>query len=181
MTARFRRRGGKTIARFTEAEAGVLRQVVGEVVELLGGPEAAKEDPFSGLGLGAEPTAPEDPVLARLLPDGYREDPEAAMELRRLTESSLRGEKVRNARVVLGMLPAAGGTVTLDDDEVVDVWLKALNDVRLALGTQLEVSEEMDLAEEVEADPDSARAYSLVVYDWLGWLQDTLVRCVSVE
>lgn len=177
MTARFRRRGGKPTARFTEAEAGILRQVVAEVVELLGGPDAAKEDPFSGLG--AEPMAPEDPVLARLLPDGYREDPEAAKELRRLTESSLRGEKVRNARVVLGMLPASGGTVTLDDDEVSDVWLRALNDVRLALGTRLDVSEEMDLIEEVEADPDSERAYSLVVYDWLGWLQDTLVRCVS--
>ncbi len=177
MTARFRRRAGKPTARFTEAEAGILRQVVGEVMDLLGGPAAAREDPFSGLG--AEPVAPEDPVLARLLPDGYRDDPEAAMELRRLTESSLRGEKVRNARVVLGMLPAAGGTVTLDDDEVTGVWLRTLNDVRLALGTRLEVSEEMDLAEEVEADPDSARAYSLVIYDWLGWLQDTLVRCVS--
>ncbi len=179
MTARFRRRGGKPTARFTEAEAGILRQVVGEVVEILGGPDAAKEGPFSGLGL--QPTVPKDPVLARLLPDGYREDPEAAMELRRLTESSLRGEKVRNARVVLGMLPAAGGTVTLDDDEVTGVWLRALNDVRLALGTRLEVSEEMELADEVEADPGSARAYSLIVYDWLGWLQDTLVSCVLVE
>lgn len=178
MTARFRRRSGKVVARFTEAEAGVLRQVVGEVVDLLGGPAAGKDDPFSGLG--AEPAAPEDPVLARLLPDGYREDPEAARELRRLTEGTLRGEKVRNARVVLGMLPAAGGTVALDDDEVIDVWLRALNDVRLALGTRLGVSEEMDLAAEVESDPDSSRAYSLVVYDWLGYLQDTLVRCASV-
>jgi len=177
VTARFRRRGGRITARFTAAEAGVLRQVVGEVVELLGGSQAGQEDPFSGLG--AEPVPPEDPVLARLLPDGYREDPEAAKELRRLTESSLRAEKVRNARVILGMLPAVGGTVTLDDDEVVDVWLRALNDVRLALGTRLAVGEEMDLAAEVEAGPGSPRSYSLVVYDWLGWLQDTLVGCAS--
>lgn len=178
MTARFRRRGRNITARFTAAEAGVLRQVVGEVVELLGGEQAGQEDLFTGLG--AQPTPPADPVLARLLPDGYREDPDAAKELRRLTEPALRGEKVRNARVVLATLPAGAGTVTLTDDNDVEVWLRALNDVRLALGTRLEVSEELDLAAEVEADPDSPRAYSLVVYDWLGWLQDTLVRCASV-
>ncbi|MGB9376283.1 MAG: DUF2017 domain-containing protein [Mycobacteriales bacterium] len=178
MTARFRRRAGKATARFSAAEARVLRQVVAEVVEVLGGAEAGKDGPFSGLG--TEPTLPEDPVLARLLPDGYREDPDAARELRRLTETSLRGEKVRNARVVLAMVPESGGAVTLEDEEVLDVWLRALNDVRLALGTRLGVSEEMVLDDEIEAEPDSPRAYSLAVYDWLGWLQDTLVHCATV-
>ena len=178
MTARFRRRGGTVTARFTAAEAGVLRQVVSEVLELLGGPEAGTDDPLGGLG--AAPKRPDDPVLARLLPDGYRDDPEAADELRRLTESSLRAEKVRNACAVLDTLPEGGGVVRLDDDESVEMWLRAINDVRLALGTRLEVTEEMDLAEEIEADPDSARSYSLMVYDWLGWLQETLIRSYPV-
>ena len=32
-------------------------------------------------------------MLARLLPDGYRDDPEAAGEFRRYTESALRSAK----------------------------------------------------------------------------------------
>jgi hypothetical protein len=164
-------------ARFTAGEADVLRQMVRDVLDLLGGPAAGTEEPLGTLC--TVPGVPADPVLARLLPDGYRDDPQAADELRWLTESSLRAEKVRNAQAVLEALPAAGGAVTLADDEAVQAWLRALNDVRLALGTRLEVSEEMDLSAEVAAEPDSARSYALMVYDWLGWLQETLVCTVS--
>ena len=171
MTARFRRRGAVVTARFTADEAAVLRQVVGEVLGLLGGPSAAVDDPLAGLD--AAPDRPTDPVLARLFPDGYSGDPEAAGELRRLTESSLRAEKVRNAQAVMTALPETGGAVRLPDEEKVDAWLRALNDVRLALGTRLGVSEDMAL-------PAGPAPYALVVYDWLGWLQETLVRSASV-
>lgn len=202
MTARFRRRAGGVSVRFTAEEAGLLRQLVGEVVELLGGPDAGTDDPLDLLGAGTDDPlggpsagtddlpgglgrpgrpAPTDPVLTRLLPDGYRDDPEAAGELRRLTEPSLRAEKVRNAQAVLDALPARGGSLTLAGDEAALAWLRALNDVRLALGTRLEVTEEMDLAAEVAADPDSERSYALIVYDWLGWLQETLIRSVSAD
>jgi len=146
-------------------------------VDLLGGPQAGTDDPLAGMG--TEPGSPADPALARLLPDGYRDDPAAAGELRRLTESSLRAEKVRNAQAVLDALPAGGGNVVLAGPDAADVWLRALNDVRLALGTRLQVTEELDLAAEIEADPDSPRSYALAVYDWLGWLQETLIQAVS--
>ena len=50
------------------------------------------------------------PVLARLLPDAYRDDTEAAGEFRRFTEQDLRSGKVAAARTVLDTLPprAAG-------------------------------------------------------------------------
>ncbi|MDP9239463.1 MAG: DUF2017 domain-containing protein [Actinomycetota bacterium] len=178
MTARFRRRGGAVVARFTAQEADVLRQMVGEVLELLGGPEAGTDDPLGGLGTA--PVLPADPALARLLPDGYRDDPAAAGELRRLTESSLRADKVRNAQVLLDALPEAGGTVTLSGEEAQQAWLRALNDVRLALGTRLNVTEDLDLGAEVAADPDSTWSYALLVYDWMGWLQETLIRSVPL-
>ncbi|MEP6698057.1 MAG: DUF2017 domain-containing protein [Pseudonocardiales bacterium] len=178
MTARFRRRGRAATARFTAAEAEVLRQVVGEIVDLMGGPDAGTDDPLAGLGTA--PQVPDDPALARLLPDGYRDDPPAAGELRRLTESSLRADKVRNAQALLAALPAGGGSVTLRGDDEQQAWLRALNDVRLALGTRLDVTEELDAAAEVAADPGSARSYALVVYDWLGWLQETLIRSVPL-
>ena len=56
---------------------------------------------------------PEDPVLARLLPDAYRDDPEAAGEFRRYTEQDLRSGKVAAAQTVLATLPAKGGQVRL--------------------------------------------------------------------
>jgi hypothetical protein len=146
-------------ARFTAGEADMLRQIVRDVLDLLGGPAAGTEDPLAGLGTA--PETPSDPALARLLPDGYRDDPQAAGELRRLTELSLRAEKVRNAQAVLDTLPATGGSVTLAGDEAAQAWLRALNDVRLALGTRLEVTEEVDLSAEVAADPDSARSNAL--------------------
>ncbi len=155
MTARFRRRGGVVTARFTSDEAAVLRQVAGEVLELLADPGEATTDP----------------VLARLFPDGYRDDSEAAAELRRLTESSLRAGKVANAEALLAGLPEGGGLVRLADDDAVDAWLRAINDVRLTLGTRLGVTEERVIA---DSEP-----YALVVYDWLGWLQETLVKSAS--
>ncbi|HYT09628.1 MAG TPA: DUF2017 domain-containing protein [Mycobacteriales bacterium] len=114
---------------------------------------------------------PDDPALARLLPDGYRDDPDAAGEFRRLTESSLRREKVAAAERMLAALPADGpGEVRLDA-AATETWLGTLNDVRLALGTRLDVTEEM-----VEPDPDDPDAPAYVVYLWLTELQGVLVE-----
>jgi hypothetical protein len=117
----------------------------------------------------AEP--PEDPALARLLPDAYRDDAEASGEFRRLTESSLRREKVAAAERMLAALPADGpGEVRLDP-ETTETWLATLNDVRLALGTRLEVTEEMK-----EPDPEDPDAPAYVVYLWLTELQGVLIE-----
>ena len=199
MTARFRRRGGSVVARFTVAEAGVLERVVQETVLLLGGEvsagggrgepggsdaaeadDAAAADPFGDLADldRPPPEPPDDPALARLLPDGYRDDPQAAAELRRLTEASLRAAKIGQARRLLDDLPAGGGAVSLDE-EAANAWLGALNDVRLALGTRLEITEDTDIEAVVRADPNGEDAYRFAIYDWLTFLQDTLVLALS--
>jgi Domain of unknown function (DUF2017) len=191
-TAGFRRTRGGVSARFTAAQAVIVRSLVSQVAELVGGDAVDRPDappgplpPGGGPAelAGVEPfefggpaTAPDDPVLARLLPDGYREDPAAAGEFRQYTEPALRAGKVAAARTVLGTLPAGGGRVRLAGEDAQD-WLRALNDVRLAIGTVLGITEDYE-DELSQADSTSARAAYLEVYHWLGYLQDSLVRAL---
>ncbi|MGH3387213.1 MAG: DUF2017 domain-containing protein, partial [Nocardioidaceae bacterium] len=138
--------------------------------------------------------APEDPVLARLLPDAYREDVEAAGEFRRFTERGLRDQKASNGLVVLETLRAAGlpdevadaesesvpgDTVEVDlSHDAVQAWLRSLTDVRLALATRLGVEDD-DEDEWAALDEDDPRSYLHDVYDWLGYVQESLVRAAS--
>jgi hypothetical protein len=191
-TAGFRRTRDGVSARFAAAQAVIIRNLVSQVAELVSGdaldqpgtppgPRPATSDPAELAGvepfeLGGPVTAPDDPVLARLLPDGYRDDPVAAGEFRQYTEPDLRAGKVAAARTVLRTLPASGGRVRLAGEDAQD-WLRALNDVRLAIGTVLGVTE--DYPDELPgADPADPRPAYLGVYHWLGYLQDSLVRAL---
>jgi len=139
-------------------------------------PEPSLEEMAAMLGAAGPTSPPEDPVLARLLPDAYRDDPDAAGEFRRYTEQGLRSGKVAAAQTVLDTLPAKGGPVRLGPEDA-QAWLRAINDVRLAIGTLLGITE--DYEDELEqaswADPRSAY---LEVYHWLGYVQDSLVRAL---
>jgi len=125
----------------------------------------------------APPDAPADPVLARLLPDAYQDDDEAAGEFRKYTESSLREAKKYFAQTLLDTVPPKGGRVKLTADQARD-WLRALNDVRLMFGVRLEVTEDFDeqLASLDQKDP---RLAAFEVYGWLGAVQDSLVRAIA--
>ena len=190
---RARRKGGVT-ASFAESQAGIIRALVSQVEELLEdpaglgaapdpdpdpdpGPGGLTDDDLAALLRSTGPaTPPDDPVLARLLPDGYREDTEAAGEFRRFTEEDLRSGKVAAARTVLDTLPEQGGKIELSEQDA-QIWLRALNDVRLALGVRLEITE--DIADRSQdLDPADPRSAYLWVYDWLTYLQETLVRAL---
>ena len=121
-------------------------------------------------------TPPDDPVLARLLPDAYADDAEAAGDFRRFTEQELRNGKAAAARTVLATLPEDGGRVRLSEEEA-QVWLRALNDVRLALGVRLSITEDFE-ARLQDLDPADPRSAYMWVYDWLTFLQETLVRAL---
>jgi Domain of unknown function (DUF2017) len=200
-TGAFRRTRGRVSARFTASQAVILRNLVSQVAELMGdavadpaatdpaatdpgvGPPGRGEQPLSEgdldamLGFTGPASPPDDPVLARLLPDAYRDDPDAAGEFRRYTEQGLRSGKVAAAQTVLATLPAEGGQVRLEPEDA-QAWLRALNDVRLAIGTVLGITEdyEDELQQASWADPRSAY---LEVYHWLGYVQDSLVRALS--
>jgi Domain of unknown function (DUF2017) len=124
-----------------------------------------------------KPETPEDPVLARLLPDGYRDDPDASQEFRKYTEPSLRSAKQQAAQEMLDTLPEAGGKIQLTHDQA-QAWLKALNDVRLALGVRLDVTEEFEEQwSRLAADDPQWAAYE--VYAWLGAVQESLVQALA--
>ena len=170
-------RGAKArlVGTFDAQEAAVLRGLLDEVRQMLA--ERSADTPADELAVltgslrTGPSTRPNDRVLARLLPDFTTEDADLAAGLRSLHEPELIEAKDRAAADVLAGLPAGGGRVELTPAQG-DVWLAALNDVRLALGTALDVSEDMP----DDIDPDDPRAAHLGIYHWLTFVQDGLVQ-----
>jgi Domain of unknown function (DUF2017) len=192
----FRASSSGATARFGAAQATIIRDLVGQIAELIDdagtltgsqagagetgwpaeGP-AGPDDLAKMIGVTDNTALPDDPVLARLLPDAYRDDPEASGEFRRYTEQGLRSGKIAAARTVLATLPPKGGRVRLSEPEA-QAWLRALNDVRLALGVHLEVTDDFDERAD-EIGPDDPRSAYVEVYHWLAFLQESLVRALS--
>jgi hypothetical protein len=160
----FVRRGRRCVARFAPGEAAVLHQVIAEVVALL-------SDGFDRA----------DPVVERLFPDVYRDDPAAAAELRRYTEDDLKTAKLEQAESMLAQLPSGGGEVRLDDEQA-EAWLRALTDARLALGLRLDITDDTDIVAELDEavlrDPTSPRVSQLTVYEFLTILQESLLAAL---
>jgi hypothetical protein len=190
--AGFRATAAGVTAKFARPEAAIVRDLVEQVVELVElDPPASKaseaSDPrtdelaalvgMPDLDGGPAPEFPDDPVLARLLPDGYRDNPDAAMEFRRFTESGLRSAKVAAAQTVLETLPPAGGRIKLSGEQA-EAWLRSLNDVRLALGVRLGVTDDFDGLNEDIASEDPRSAY-FTVYQWLAYLQESLLSALT--
>lgn len=216
---RFRRiAGGALVATFDADEAGVLRDLAGEIAVLL-----------TPVAEGADPDLT-DPAVARLLPSGYHEDEEAAAEFRRFTADGLSQRKIANARAVVDALqvpvPDADGatgataprrrlfpgpgihdvTVRLDE-AAAQAWMRSLADIRLALAARLgierEEPEELDALDhegfdvedfgggsefdgdpDDDADPEGSRGADRseavrAVYDWLAFVQDSLISALD--
>jgi hypothetical protein len=111
---------------------------------------------------------PDDPALRRLRPSAYEDDPEAEDEYRRLMD----GELQEGRRDALRLLADTASRDRLTAEEL-DAWLRALTDLRLALGTRLDVTEEIYSHEIDQRDP---RAYELAVFAYLSWLQEQAVE-----
>jgi len=160
-------------------------------------PHEATGDPFEDLvarlGLprlgdpgkeaaGVAPPAPRDPALDRLLPSAHRDDPELSAEFRRLTEHGLREGKAANlATAISALLAADGDKVRLDQDQA-QAMVVALTDVRLLLGERLGLRTDEDadaLQHRVEtADEDDPQLYLASYYDFMTWLQESLIQAL---
>ena len=114
---------------------------------------------------------PDDPSLRRLRPRAYEDDEEGEREFRALTGSELGARRLDNLRV----LDETAGRERLDAAEL-EVWLAALNDLRLALGTRLDVQEDVFAG---GFDPRDPNAYGLAAYAFLTWLQEAAVEAAS--
>ncbi|MCR2818889.1 DUF2017 domain-containing protein [Microbacterium sp. zg.Y1090] len=156
----------------TMIEGAHLADLVSQLLELL-------DDGFAHSG------DLDDPALARLVPDAYRDDPDAAREFRELTASDLLGRRRDDARAVLQHLSSAG--VPLDTDGVspgaltdtvglplsadgVRAWLRILNALRLVLASRLGI----DVVDDHDADDPR-----YAIYDWLGYRLDVLVTSLA--
>lgn len=152
-------------ARLGRAEVALLRELCVQLAD-----ELADVD---------DSAAVDDPVLGRLFPDGYADDPAAAAELRSLIQDELRDAKLAAARAVVSELDGVrpGGRVRLDEDAA-QQWLTAFNDLRLVLGTRLGVTEDLDFdLDRLPGDDPERIAYD--IYILLGWLQESLVDALS--
>ncbi|OLT43657.1 hypothetical protein BJF85_21500 [Saccharomonospora sp. CUA-673] len=181
----WRRKGGRVLAGFEQQEAAVLRGLVRQVDEMLRARvEETPQDELAELtGIKTGPSeGPNDPVLSRLLPDFHKLDPDhpaqedvdSAAALRSLHEPEVLDAKLGVAAELLASLPPEGGNIKLTYEQA-DSWVSALNDVRLALGTALDVNDETP----DELPDDDPRASHLGIYHWLTWVQESLVQALT--
>jgi hypothetical protein len=128
-------------------------------------------DPFADSG---PKTRPDDPALARLLPDAYPDDVDATGEFRRYSEADVLAFKRANLRTMLSTLGEGEEPIRLGPDQVRS-WMYAINDLRLTIGTRLELEE--GYVETMAAlPPEDPRLPLFYLYEWLSALQDGLVR-----
>jgi hypothetical protein len=136
--------------RFQEEELLLLRRLLDDFEPLL-------EDP-------------DDPAVRRLFPPAHT-DRESEEQYRSLVRDQL----VAGRMTALAAMRESLGKDALTADEA-DAWLRALNDLRLVLGTRLDVTEDIDYE---RLDPRDPRGRDLALYAYLSWLQEQLVEASS--
>ena len=165
--------GGKLTLKLDDAELGVLSQLFEQMAELLEHPESeAGADPLAKmLNMSGSTQISEDPALARLFPDGYSDDEHASADFRRFTEQDLRAQKRAALITVRDCLHDWTGKSSITAQQAQD-WLKAINDLRLVLGTRLEITDEIET--DFEADEPGIH-----LYNYLTYLQGTLIDALT--
>ncbi|MER7954479.1 DUF2017 domain-containing protein [Streptomyces sp. NPDC096030] len=179
--------GGGAAVALDEVEISILRSLAVQLMELIGpGDEPVEgEDPLAALFAEGPSEPPSDPALKRLFPDAYGDEDEelraAAADFRRYTENDLRARKRQDALAVIrsldGLASADEGhaVLKLTPDESRS-WLGALNDLRLTIGTRLEVTDEDESGELYRLPDSDPRKPMVMAYLWLGALQESLVE-----
>lgn len=175
----FYKRFGRYTAVFEPEEATLIADLVDQVRQLLAGRRSeTSADPLAqvtGMVLGPG-TPPEDPALARLLPDFHATDAGLAAGIRMLREPDLIAMKDQSAVTLLDSLPRGGGTVHLDA-AAAHAWSSTLNDLRLALGVRLNITDD-DFEPPADTDPEGMEMAIFATYRWLSAVQDSLVNAL---
>lgn len=190
-----RKRNGEILATFSHYEGAILKSLTEQILELLGEGDAPADPLLAVVGISSNDSLPEDPVLARFLPDAYKDERDAA-EFRRYTEHSAREKKRSHAHAIRDILMEHLGDHALDltapglnkreelhfilPEEKAQMWLMGLNDMRLALGTRLNVTADAQerFAAMSDENPDKG-IFNL--FAWLGWLQEILIDILSAD
>jgi Domain of unknown function (DUF2017) len=142
-----RTRAGTIRVTLPESEIDLLRHLLPQLRELL--------------------TEGSDERVRRLFPTAYVDDVEAQAEFDRL----MRDDLVASRLAAIATVEASLGVEEITDDQL-EAWMSSVNSVRLVLGTMLDASEELDLEQVAEDDPDIE---GYVLYGYLGYLLDEMV------
>jgi hypothetical protein len=162
-----RRSGNRLLLTLAPEEVEVLRDLVGQLGSLLDGgvPERGSE-------------LMQERTRDRLFPRAYLDPTEDESETE--WQSAVHEDLVRQKSEAVGALVDSldtgsdkrDGSVQLTlAPEVMEQWAGALNDLRLALGVLLDITDE-----HLEPDPADPRFAGFQIYNWLTWLQGALVQ-----
>jgi hypothetical protein len=135
--------------------ADVVRSLVGEVRELL----LASTD---------------DPGVRRLFPPAYATDPSRDEEYQVLVRDDLLARRLASLDALEAGV-GAEGTQELDE-ATLTMWMTAVNDVRLVLGTVLDVDED-----EPEIDRDDPRLVGFAAYELMTRVLARIVRALHED
>jgi len=145
-----RTRRGDFQVRLPESERAILRSTAAQLREIL---------------------PSEDPWVRRLFPPAYADDPAGEEEYQGLVHDDLVQQRLRS----LDVLEETLDRDRLDEDQLV-AWMGSINDIRLVLGTRLDVTED-DRGDEVPDDHPEAQLQA--VYHYLGWLEEQIVESLA--
>jgi hypothetical protein len=151
-----RTRSGHYDLRLPPAERDLLRSLSPDTRRLL-----------EERGTGDEP----DPAVDRLFPVAYPDDDDRQTEYRLLVHDELLGSHL----AALAVLEETADAERLDEEQA-QAWMRALNEIRLVLGTRLGVSEDRD---ERDVDPSDPRSTAFAVYDYLTYLQGEVIDALA--
>ena len=111
----------------------------------------------------------DDPSVRRLFPTAYHDDAARDQEYQQL----VRDELLERRLAALATVEATADAAELDEAELT-AWLTALNDLRLVLGTRLDVTEDQEAVP--EDDPD---APAMAVYGYLSMLLSEVIDALA--
>lgn len=145
---RIDRRQNRFLLRMDAQERDLIRQLLGELRELLA-------------------LSPDDARVRRLYPSAYADDAEREDEYRSLTREELQTGRLASIDAVEASVDAE----LLDADQLT-AWMQAVNSLRLVLGTMLDIKDD---DQELTFDPNDPNARTVALYGYLGGLLDEIV------
>jgi hypothetical protein len=149
----FEKKGNRFSVRLGKRERELLVELVRQSRTLL-----ETEDPSS------------DPAVARLFPAAYRDDPLRNLEY----ETSLGGAPRSGKLQALDTVERTANTRALSEEDFL-TWMGVVNDLRLVLGTRIDVTEESTEEDFTAGGPRDAYQ----VYQFLGWLLQEMLSALG--
>lgn len=172
-------------------ESTILSNLVGQLLALLQSHSSVALDPDPRLAsyeIGGTDCLPEDPALARLLPNAYL-DPDLAGEFRQVTEQGLINRKIEDALCIVTVLSGevpehiefgdevdeedAESTIFVLTKDTLDPWVRTLTALRLSIAARLGIDSE---AEHIALRDAADHEETFIIYEWLATLTDLLLR-----